>query len=348
MANQQGHEVAIVGAGPIGIELAVALRRAGTDCVQFDAAQIGHTISWWPRDTPFFSPTERIAIAGVPIPSRSQERTTGEEYLAYLRAVVAQFDLPIHTYQRVEEIQRHDDGFVLKTRRAAGQRQDVRARKVVLAKGDMDRPHRIGIDGEDLPHVSHYFTDVHPYFRRRVLIVGGRNSASEAALRLWRAGAEVTISYRKGAFDARCVKHWILPDLTTQIELGTIAFHPKTVPESIDPDRATLRDMESERTFGVEADFVLLLTGHEGDMTLYEGAGVKLAGRNRRPHFDPDTMETNVPGLYIAGTTVAGARQGRTRYRLFIENSHVHVGKIVQHITGRWPERLGTIPTGPA
>jgi thioredoxin reductase (NADPH) len=338
-------DIAIVGAGPIGIELAVCLKTAGVDYVHLEAQQIGYTISWWPRDTTFFSTTERIEIAGVPLQSTAQGRTTGEEYLAYLRSIVEQFDLQINTYEPVAAIERTNGGFLLITQPQTGERRYL-ARRVVLASGDMHRPHRLGIPGEDLPHVSHYFRDVHPYFRRRLLIVGGRNSAAEAALRTWRAGAQVALSYRRATFDERLVKHWILPDLQAQIDNGMIAFHPQTAPLEITPSHVMLARLDETarptgETIRVPADFVLLLTGFEADMTLFQQAGVALEGPSQTPRYNPATMETDAPGLYVAGTAAAGQRQ--EKYTVFIENSHVHVGRIVHALTGRWPARLGTI-----
>ena len=346
IAVQLTTDVVIVGAGPMGLELAACLKRAGVDYLQFDARQIGHTISWWPRDTTFFSTTERIEIAGIPIQNATQGRTTGEEYLVYLRSVAEQLDLHVHTYEPVSDIQRTGDGFLVTTQGRAGQRL-VSCRRVVLASGDMHGPNLLGIPGEDLPHVSHYFRDVHDYFRQRLLVVGGRNSAAEAALRCWRAGAQVTLSYRRSEFNQRVVKHWILPDLTTQIELGTIGFLPRTVPVAITPEQVTLERLDARgqptgKLIQQPADFVLLLTGFRADVTLFRRAGVTLQGPAQEPCYDPATMETDVPGLYVLGTAAAGERQ--EKYSLFIENTHVHVGRIVQHLTGRWPEKLGTVP----
>ena len=339
-------DVAIVGAGPIGLELAAALQRIGVDYAHFEAKQIGQTFTWWPRNTYFFSTTERIEIAGIPIQNTMQQRTTGEEYLAYLRSVVEILDLQVRTYEPVVGVERQDDGFLLRTRPQTGE-QRYYARKLVLAIGDMHKPNLLYIPGEDLPHVSHYFEDVHPYFRRRLLIVGGRNSAVDAALRCWRAGAQVTISYRRAEFDTKAVKHWILPDLKAQIEVGTIGFQPLTVPVAITPEHVVLEKLRADGTltgqrFKHPTDSVLLLTGFEADVRLLELAGVTLAGEAQVPVYDPETMETNVPGLYLAGTAAAGRRQ--ERYRLFIENSHAHVGRIVRALTGQWPDKLGTIP----
>lgn len=338
------HEVAIVGAGPIGLELAVCLKQAGVDYIQFDAHQIGYTMTWWPRNTNFFSTTERLAIAGVPIPNNHQQRITGEEYLAYLRSVVELFDLRVQSYEPVSALHRERDGFTLITQPLSGPRR-YSARRVVLAIGDMHFPHRLNIPGEDLPHVSHYFRDPHDYFRRRLLIVGGKNSAVEAALRCWRAGAQVTLSYRRAQLDPNRVKHWLLPDFAAQVEAGTIRFLPQTMPIAIDAGGVTLArtDADGQPTteqFYYPTDFVLLATGFRGDQSLLEQAGVILQGPNRVPVYDPATMETNVPGLYLAGTVAAGIQQ---RYTLFIENCHEHAGKITQAITGQWPARLGDV-----
>jgi thioredoxin reductase (NADPH) len=338
------HDVAIIGAGPLGLELAVCLRRAGVDYIHFDAHQIGHTMTWWPRNTPFFSTTERLAIAGVPIQNNHQQRITGEDYLAYLRGIVEQFDLRINTYEPVISLTPAADAFMITTRSRTGERH-YRSKRVVLAIGDMHQPNMLRIPGEDLPHVSHYFRDPHEYFRTRLLIIGGKNSAVEAALRCWRAGAEVTISYRQAQFDDRRVKHWLLPDLYAQIEAGTITFLPATMPVEITPSHVVLLPAINGQPVPSTpihhpTDFVLLNTGFRGEQHLLEQAGVELRGENRVPTFHAETMETNVPGLYLAGTVAAGIQQ---RYTLFIENCHEHVGKIAAAITGRWPEQLGSI-----
>jgi thioredoxin reductase (NADPH) len=261
-----------------------------------------------------------------------------------LRAVVEQLDLDVHTYERVTGIQVRDEGFDLHTEALAAIER-YHCRRLVLATGDMAAPNRLGIPGEDLPHVTHYFTDPHRYFRKRLTVVGGRNSAVEAALRCWRAGCQVTISYRKPEFSPRWVKSSILPDTMTQIRKGNIKFYPETVPVEIRPGEIVLASVEAGRAARQDpivhpTDFCLLCTGFVADLSLFEAAGVNLIGVERVPEYNPKTMETNVPGLYVAGTAASG---DRVRYALFIENSHQHVAKIAAAITGQWPTQIGTI-----
>ncbi len=294
------HEIAIIGAGPIGLELAVSLKRAGVEYLHFDANQIGHTLTWWPRNTNFFSTTERLAIAGVPIQNNHQQRVTGEEYLAYLRGIVEQFDLQINAFERVTALEPLPEGFLLSTERRSGTRRFL-CKHVVLAIGDMHWPTLLHIPGEGLPHVTHYFNDPHDYFRQRLLIVGGKNSAVEAALRCWRAGAAVTLSYRKAHFNEQRVKHWLLPDLQAQIEAGTIGFLPETVPLEITPEHVLLQPLNGGEPIRHACDFVLLATGFRGDQRLLEMAGVELEGENHVPALRPQHDGKQRAGALFGG-----------------------------------------------
>lgn len=326
--------LAIIGAGPMGLELAVACKRARIDYVHLEARQIGQTMYRWPPMTRWFSSSQRISIAGVPIQSVSQSKCTREEYLAYLRSVVLQFDLAIRTYEPVVDLARDGDGFTLETTTLAGSTRSYAAKHVVLTTGGMARPNRLGIPGEDAPHVSHDLEDPHKYFRRRVVVVGGRNSAVEAALRLYHAGAEVTISYRGEAFPRR-VKYWLLPEIEHLIETGLIRGHFLTALAAITPSHVVLEPASGGKAFEVDADFVLLMTGYVADMELFRMAGVKLRGEREVPAFDEQTMETNIAGLFVAGTATAGTQ--RSGVRVFLENCHVHADRIVAALTGGPP-----------
>jgi thioredoxin reductase (NADPH) len=323
-------DVAVVGAGPIGLELAVALKAAGVEYLHFDAKQIGYTISWFAPQTRFFSSNERIAIAGVPLQTWDQGKATREEYLAYLRRIVQQYDLKVRTYEPVIDIQRDGSQFVLTTRPTSGEKR-IRANRFVLCTGGTDHPRRLNIPGEDLPHVSHYFQDPHTYFQKRLLIVGGKNSAVEAALRCYHAGANVSISYRRDKLDPSSIKYWLMPEINGLIEAGRIRGYFGTVPTQITPSLVTLAATTGGEAITEPFDFVLLLIGYEADMSLLKMAGVQLRGDCLAPVFDSSTMQTKVPGVYVAGCAIGGTQD---KYAVFLENCHVHVPRIVASLTG--------------
>jgi len=316
------HSVAIVGAGPIGIELAVALKQAGIDYIHLDAGPVGTTMTWYPLQMQFHSNAERLAISGVPIQTADQQKVTREEFLAYLRAVVLQFDLQIRTYERVESIERKDV-FELTTNR-----DTIRAENVVLAIGAMHRPRLLGIPGEEQAHVSHYFHEPHMYFGQRLVVIGGKNSAIEAAIRCQRAGAHVTLVYRGEDFDPSRVKFWLLPEIRSMLRDNRVRAILSATPLEIRERSIVLQTPDGIRE--EPADFVLSLTGYEQDTRLFELAGIDLGGEERKPSFDEETMETNVPGIFIAGTAIAGSPVGRVR--IIVEDCHVHVPRIVNAI----------------
>ena len=385
-------DVAIVGAGPIGIEVAAALAADAHRLAHLEAGQIGSTMAWWSPGTRYFSSPERIEIAGVPLITAAQEKATREEYLDYLRQVAGVHRLTIHTHTRVTDARREGDAFILTTRpsthgvggpaevaRAAVERDDIpdgpptlwRARAVVLAIGNMHRPRTLGVPGEALPHVSHYLPDPRELAGRRVLIVGGKNSAVEAAIRLHRVGARVTIAYRRARFDADRIKYWLLPELEWLIRKGKIGFAPLTVPEVIRPSSVTLRRVEGEpaadpraadvhdrqqeaplalpalnapapdtaaldpgQRVDLPAGAVLVLTGYTQDPDLFDRLGVALEGPEQRPVFNPRTMQTNTPGVYVAGTACGGSQLRATS---FIETSHAHAPRIAAALRGLPP-----------
>ena len=349
--------IAIIGAGPIGIELAAALKVRGVPYRHFEAGEIGATVSWWAPQTRFFSSPDRIAIAGVPLITQNQEKATREEYLAYLRCVVSQYRLVVDTFTRVTSLKQREDepGFSIIARRsffgvgdprssarsleADETSEQITAGKVILTIGDMHRPRRLGIPGESLPHVSHYFDDPHRYIGKRVLIVGAKNSAVETAIRLARVGATVTMTNRRGEFDRGRIKSWLYPELVSLLRCGKVECHFRTIPVSIDHRTVTLaptdrhgRVAKRSSAITLPSDFVFLLTGYEQDKSLFDAVGVELEGEGGVPKFNPETMETNVPGVYVAGTAAGGTQFNGVK--LFIENCHVHVERIVQALTG--------------
>lgn len=355
-APPSSHDVALIGAGPIGLELAAALKRASCDYVHIEAGCIGATINWWAPGTRFFSSPERIAIAGVPLVVSGQEKANREEYLAYLRGVVEQYDLAIRQYERVIHAARAVDGFELTTARSphgVGGPDEVataadppsplahiRARRLVLAIGNMHLPRLIGAPGESLPHVSHHLADPHTYARRRVVIVGGRNSAVEAAIRLYRVGAQVTLVHRQASLAEDRIKYWLLPELKWLIAARRIAWMPETQIERITDAAVHLRSTSGAAS-SVESDAVLLLTGYTQSPVLFDMLGLAREGPDSRPILHPETLESSVPGVYVAGTAVGGSQ---SKVSVFIENAHEHVARIARAITGR-EAALGAAPT---
>lgn len=345
-------DTVIIGAGPIGLELAAALKSQGVDYLHLEAGQIGATMQWWAPGTKYFSSPERIEIAAVPLVVPDQEKATRENYLDYLRAVVGVHGLNVQTYTRVVRIDKEHGGFTLHCARSyhgvGGPRErafdpeeqsiaeTIRARRIVLAIGDMHRPRMLSIPGEDLPHVSHYLGDVHQYANQRVLIVGGKNSAVEAAIRLFRAGARVTISYRGKWFDPDRIKYWLYPEIEYLIKKEKIAYLGDSTLDEVTPHYAKLTHPGGAES--IAADFVLLLTGYEQDASLFEQLGVELVGEDRKPRHDLKTMETNVPGVYVAGTAAAGSQK---RTKVFIETSHIHVQRITAALQGRVSDATG-------
>ena len=319
--------VAIIGAGPIGLELAVALKREGIEYVQFDASQIGHTITWYPPQMLFHSSSDRVGIAGVPIQVPNQQKVSREEYLAYLRLVVQQFDLHVRTYERVISARRVKGGRFELTTLAVDGEHKYNVEIVILAIGAMHAPRLLNIPGEDLPHVSHYLGDPHLYFGKDLLIVGGRNSAVEAAVRCHRAGANVTVSYRRDDFDPKVVKFWLLPEIRALVRDGLVRYLPRTEPVSIGAGTAKLVHLDTGKTEEVPAEMVLLMTGYRQDSSLFDMLGVELHGDDRQPLYDPETMETNVPGVFVAGTAVAGTPPRKVT--VIVETCHVHVPRIL-------------------
>ncbi len=336
-------DIVIIGAGPIGIELAAALKQAHLEYIHLEAGQIGATMQWWAPGTKYFSSPERIEIAGVPLVVANEEKATRENYLDYLRAVVGTHQLNIETYTRVMSIDKDDTGFILHTARsfhgvggineiafdpsAHDELEPIHAKRIILAIGDMHLPRMLGIPGEDLPHVSHYLGDVHQYANQPVTIVGGKNSAVEAAIRLFRAGAQVTMVHRGQWFDPDRIKYWLYPEIEYLIKKDKIRYIPHANVTHISPTHATLDTGES-----IESRFVLLLTGYIQKPDLFEQLGVELVGDDRKPRHDLKTMQTNIPGVYVAGTGSAGTQ---SRTKVFIETSHVHVDRIVASLQGR-------------
>ncbi len=347
-------KVLVIGAGPIGIEVASGLACAGAEYIQIEAGALAQTIYNWPERARFFSSPERVAIAGIPIQTPHQEMITREEYLAYLRNVVEIRGLDVSTYEKaisIEKIGSSGNGFRVVTQGLTGGR-DITCTQIVFASGDMSFRNKLEIPGEDTVYqnlginmIRHNLEDPHLYFGRSVLIVGGKNTALETALRCFRSGAKVALSYRKKALDKEHTNSRLHLEMSILISKGRIDFYPQTVPARFRPGFAVLRnisgDQESDdRLMEIPTDFVLVATGFHADLTLLEQVGVTLEGDERIPYCNPETMETNVPGIFLAGTAISGGRQS---YKDFVGTSHGHTLKIIKRITGIENVPVGTV-----
>lgn len=330
-------DIIIVGGGPIGLEVAANAQAAGLSSLVLDAGCLGQTFAYWPPDTPFFSSPERCAIAGIPIQSRHQSMLTGEEYLAYLRQVVEIRDINVQLYSPVSALRKEDKLFHLEVKRP-GRVETYRSEKLVLATGNMNHVRKLGVPGEDKPHVLHRFEGVHRYFRRRVLIVGGRNSAVEAAIRCWRAGAEVAISYRGPRFDKEKLNRRYHLEIGILTSKNKIRFLPQSHVREFTDEAVILEDPNGQIVH--ECDDALVQIGFDADLSLMEMADVKLEGKEKVPLINPHTMESSIPNLFLAGTASGG---NRSSYKIFVATSHHHGASIVNAITGKESAYTGTI-----
>ncbi|MGE0448074.1 MAG: YpdA family putative bacillithiol disulfide reductase [Vicinamibacterales bacterium] len=319
-------DLLIIGAGPAGLAVAIAASQAQLDYQVLEKGVLVNSVFNFPPQMTFFTTPDLLEIGGLPFVT-PYEKPTRHEALRYYRRVVDSYGLRVAFGEDVLAIERDEvDGerlFVVDSRSDRGVRRGRHARAVVFAIGYYDRPNLVGVPGEDLPHVAHYYGDPHRHYRQRVLIVGGKNSAAIAALELFRAGAHVTLVHRGQALSDR-IKYWIRPDIDNRIAEGSIPAHFGAQLVEIRPT-STVVLLASGETREIPTDAVLLLTGYHPDFDLLEQAGVSL-GPRREPTFDPATMETNVPGLFVAGGMVGGLDTGA----IFIENGRFHGEKIVK------------------
>ncbi len=332
-------DVLIVGAGPAGLATAIGLRHLGLDYVVVEQGTVTEAIYRFPTHMVFFTTPELLEIGSIPLTSPN-EKPTRLEALRYYRRIVETLGLQVALHETVTAIEREavepsdETGgaasvFVVTSRLRGGATRVRQARAVVLAMGYYDRPNLLGVPGEDLPHVSHFYGEAHPYFRQRVVIVGGKNSSCEAALELYRAGAHVTIVHRGEAL-GDSVKYWVKPDIENRIREGSIAARFGTVVTAITPTEVHVQDA-SGAADRLPADGVLLLTGYHADPAFLRRAGVEVDEETLEPRHDPETFETNVPNLFVAGGQLAGRRTGS----IFIENGRFHGEQIARVLASR-------------
>ncbi len=308
-------DITVIGAGPSGLSCAIEAKKQGFSCLVTDRGTITNSIYHFPQNMTFFSSAELMEIGDIPF-IISGDKPKRVDALKYYWHTAKYFQLELNLYTDVLYIVQKEDFFTVKTSRG-----DFESKNVIFATGYYDNPNLLGVPGEDLPHVSHYYSDPHKYIHNKVVITGGNNSAVEAALELYRYGVNVTLIHR-GDGPGKGVKYWVLPDIKNRIENKEIPVMFETTVQEIKEKSITVS--QKGHISEIPADSVLLLTGYHPDFSFIKKSGVNIDSETLVPDFDPDTGETNIPGIYIAGSLQAG----RDANKIFIENGRLH-GKII-------------------
>jgi thioredoxin reductase (NADPH) len=331
-------DVLIGGGGPSGLATAIAAKQQGLDYALVEQGVLVNSIFNFPTHMVFFTTPELLEIGGLPL-TTPYDKPTRLEALRYYRRVVDTYQLQIAFEEKVVDIEppspdaspgeaRGEAVFTVTTATPRGGTRVREARAVVLAIGYYDYPNELGVPGEDLPHVSHYYDDAHPYYRKRVVIVGGKNSAAEAALELFRGGAHVTLVHRHAVL-GDSIKYWVRPDIENRIKEGSIAARFQTCVTAITPTAVVVEGPGGREE--IPAEQVFLLTGYHPDVELMRRAGVRCDDQTLKPDLNLETFETNVQNLFLAGGAIAGRRTGE----IFIENGRFHGEKIIRVLADR-------------
>lgn len=340
MSEQMQYDVLVIGAGPTGLACAIDAQNEGFKVVLVDKGCLTNSLFNYPAHMTFFTTPELLEIGNMPFSSPNQKPTRSEA-LEYYRKVAQHYELDVLQYQNVDRVSGSDGDFRVHTTDQFGRRHEHRARKLIVSTGYYDLPNHLGVTGEDLPKVMHYYKEPHPYFGQDVVVIGGKNSAAIAALDLWRHGARVTLVHR-GPELHRHIKYWIKPDIENRIKHGEIAAHFNTTVSEITEDSVTLQTPGGPKV--LPNQFVFALTGYHPDFAFIESLGVKLDPKNARcPICDRRTLESNVPGIYLAGVIVAGERTNE----IFIENGRFHGALIAKDLAAKLGHREVATPVAP-
>jgi len=320
-------DLVIVGGGPCGLAAAVSAQRAGLRPLVIESNVVVSTIAAYPTYVRFFSTAEKLTIGGLPFVIAT-EKPTRRDALAYYRAVVTYFGVPVRQRERVTAIQGESGNFSVLSVTASGEKRKTKAGAVVVATGYFGSPNKLGVPGEDLPHVTHVYKEGHESFLQDVVVVGGGNSAAEAALDLWRSGARVTLVHFGPTFDKK-IKPWVLPDFTNRVKEGQIGVRWNSRVTAIAPPDIVLGTDKGENR--LKADRVYVMTGFAPSLDLLRDCGVPISTVTGIPEHDSETLETSVPGVFIAGVVVAGFDANK----VFIENGRYHGDRIVARLLGQ-------------
>ena len=317
-------DLLVVGAGPTGLACAIEAQKAGFKSIIIDKGCLVNSVFHYPTNMVFFTTPELLEIGDIPF-TTSLPKPTRVEALEYYRRVAEHYQLHVCQYQWVKTITGEDGDFRVTATDRHGAIHDYRARKIVVATGYYDLANHLGIPGEDSGKVFHYYREAHPYQDTDVVVIGGKNSAAEAALDLWRHGARVTLVYR-GAQMHHHVKYWVRPDIENRIKAGEIAAYFNSTVQEIGSDHVVL--LTPNGSLRLKNDFVFAMTGYHPDYDFLRSVGIELSPEQHRPVCDPETLESNVPGVYVAGVIVAGSKTNE----IFIENGRFHGKQIAAHL----------------
>jgi thioredoxin reductase (NADPH) len=321
------YDMICIGAGPTGLACAIEAKRAGLRPLVIDKGCLCNSLFHYPTNMLFFTTPERMEIGDLPM-TTSGSKPTRAEALKYYRRAVEHFEIETRLYERVGDITGSDEKFLVRTVDAEGARREYHGAKIVIATGYYDRPNLLGVPGEELPHVSHYFTEAHPYWNQDVVVIGAKNSAAEAALDLFRAGAKVTLIHRGDGL-GKSLKFWVKPDIENRIRAGEIRALFATTVTCIDREHVWVKNGEGETS--VPAARVFAMTGYHPDFRFLQQQGISLDPKSLRPDCNPVTLESNVAGIYLAGVVVGGLNTSE----IFIENGRFHGRQIIAAITGK-------------
>jgi thioredoxin reductase (NADPH) len=340
MSEEPMFDVLVIGAGPTGLACGIAAQNAGLKTVLIDKGCLTNSLFHYPANMTFFTTPELLEIGNMPFSSPNQ-KPTRMEALEYYRKVADHYRMDVRQYETVESVTGSDGDFSVHVTDRFGRNKTHTTRKLIVSTGYYDLPNHLGIPGEELAKVKHYYDEPHPYYAQDVLVIGGKNSAAIAALELWRHGAKVTLVHR-GAELHRHIKYWIKPDIENRIKNGEIAAHFNTNVGQITEDGVTLLTPGGPLT--IANQFVFALTGYHPDFAFIESMGVRLDMENARcPICNPATLESNVAGLYLAGVVVAGERTNE----IFIENGRFHGALIAADLANKLRDASVTAPEAP-
>lgn len=320
-------DAVVVGAGPTGLACGIELKKRGLRARLFDKGCLTNSLYHYPSNMTFFTTPELLEIGGIPMTSLG-EKPVRVEALKYYRRVAQHYELDVRQYEPVLNFEGKPGGFQVLTRDRHGRENLHTSRFVILATGYYDRPNLLGVPGENLPKVTHYYREPHAYFDQNVLVIGGKNSAAIAALELYRAGARVTLVHRRERL-SDSIKYWIRPDIENRIKSGEIKAYFLTTVREIRPESVDLQTPQGP--LAIANDFVFALTGYHPDTDFLARHGILFDPESRRPRVNPETLESERPGVYLAGVLVAGMHTNE----IFIENGRFHGAQIAEAIARR-------------